>query len=187
MPCERRIDAPPWCATRPSGCLSGLVGYLSYPDSNVVFTAAKAIWHLSSGSANRDAVKNHAGLFSKLVRADPAGARRLPHCTVTHATPVPLSYLHVFTLQRELSTSSNERVRDIVKQTIDNLSPAVKPVIVAAAPSENVAPVARAKPSRARPIKMKVEGISQEYWRATVERALIRVPGVISVTLDTVR
>ena len=92
-----------------------------------------------------------------------------------------------FPSQRELSTSSNERVRDIVKQTIANLSPAVKPVVVSApVSSENVAPVARAKPSRARPIKMKVEGISQEYWRATVERALIRVPGVISVTLDTV-
>ena len=51
-----------------TGCLSGLVGYLSYPDSNVVFTASKAIWHLSSGSANREAVKNHPGLFSKLVR-----------------------------------------------------------------------------------------------------------------------
>lgn len=147
---------------RESGCLSGLVGYLSYPDANVVHTAAKAIWHLSSGSANREAVKTHPGLFAKL---------------------------------QELRGSTDTRVQSVVKQTIENLTPAVKPVVVESSYGENTAPnpvaparVARgartAKPARARPIKMKVEGIAQEYWRSTVERALIRVPGVISVTLD---
>ena len=61
---NRACSTPCRCA----GCLSGLVGYLSYPDNNVVFTAAKAIWHLSSGSSNRNAVKDHPGLFAKLVR-----------------------------------------------------------------------------------------------------------------------
>ena len=49
------------------GCLSGLVGYLSYADEKVVLSAAKAIWHLSSASANRDVVKAHPGLFDRLV------------------------------------------------------------------------------------------------------------------------
>lgn len=96
-------------------------------------------------------------------------------------------------VQRELKASPDSRVSEIVAKTIDNLSPAVKPLIISSAPtSENTfpagaAPVSKAKPARARPIKMKVEGISQEYWRGMVEKALIRVPGVVSVTLDKVR
>jgi len=89
--------------------------------------------------------------------------------------------------QNELSSTGTPRVKDIVKKTTNNLVPRVhasKPVIVS---SENVAPatatVAKKKP-RARPIKMKVDGIAQEYWRSMVEKALIRVPGVISVTLN---
>ena len=76
-------------------------------------------------------------------------------------------------------------------KTVNNLSPAVKPSVIHVPANENVAPMnpcaaPKAKTARARPIKMKVEGIAHEYWRGMVEKALIRVPGVVSVTLDKV-
>lgn len=129
--------------------------------------AARAVWFLASTPSHRSVLRDTTGMMPQL---------------------------------RALQAAPNAKLRRVVSETLEHLDTAPTPATSssgfslfsayvpggAAGASQNTAPSEHtpAKPARARPIKIAVEGISEEYWRSQVERCLISEPGVVSVTIN---
>ena len=133
------------------------------------------------------------------------------HVLSAPLTP-PSSLLSLLSLpQCSLNASHNPQIRSAAQKTLANLQPpASHASSLLSAYDSQTAPSERRSTagvgagggagasstrsssssshsaSRPRPITIKIEGIAEEFWRKLVEDSLIKVSGVISVTLDTV-
>lgn len=196
---------------REVGCLAGLTAYLRHSDVEVATMAARAVWFLSNTASNRKALREHPGLMDGLDALSKSGNDKLrrvvsearENCAekpapASAATGMPIIGAGFSLFAAYAAPASGPATPSATENTAPSESAAPSSSSVAASNSSwsflgadrtgssaapPATPLTKMAMARPRPIKIHVEGIEEEYWRKRVETCLIRVPGVVSVTI----
>lgn len=175
------------------GCLKGLVAYLKHKNLEVHTIAAQTIYLLATSKENHATLCETEGLLANLLYLKKKKTKSPKAAQICQQTLATLqSHINGGETTSTGSTLPNESTQQTSESEKDDVSSSVLgSVVIQQNNSTNgLTEKTAASTSLQRKFKthtLKVQGIANSEQRSIVERALIRVKGVVSVTMDKKR
>ena len=150
------------------GCLAGLTSYLDDSDTEVVRMAIEAISLLSSRRSNRKNLVGHPGLAEKVKKLTTHHNSLIQNFAVTSAKSLKL--------HKGAKTTRNYDGNGENSNTINNNT--------LGADSNGTKEKKKSKKRKLKTYKLKVKDLDDDEICSRIEQGIIRVRGVVSLTLD---